>query len=83
MVVRDNTEYTREAMEWVKDFTYETGNEVEIIDPETISGEIFASAHDVVRYPAVLVVDSDSKTIAKWMGELPQFDEVTYVMRNV
>jgi len=82
MVCRDNTEYTREATDWIADFKKETGIDVDWEDPETISGEIFASHHDIVQYPTLLVMRDDSKILAKWAGKLPQFEEVSYVMRD-
>ncbi len=82
MVCRDNTDYTREAFDWMKEFKRETGYDVELEDPETIHGELFATHHDIVQYPTVCVTDGSSKIIAKWAGKLPQFEEVTYIMRD-
>ncbi|MBP5511799.1 hypothetical protein J6X90_00190 [Candidatus Saccharibacteria bacterium] len=82
MVCRDNTDYTREAFDWMKEFKQETGYDVELEDPETIHGELFATHHDIVQYPTVCVTDGSSKIIAKWAGKLPQFEEVTYIMRD-
>jgi len=82
MVCRDNMEYTREAFDWMSEFKRETGIDVDLEDPETISGEIFATHHDIVQYPTVCVTDGDSKVLMKWAGKLPQFEEVTYVMRD-
>lgn len=82
MVCRDNTDYTREAFDWMKEFKRETGYDVELEDPETIHGELFATHHDIMQYPTVCVTDGSSKVIAKWAGKLPQFEEVTYIMRD-
>ena len=82
MVCRNDMDYTREANDWVADFKRETGCDVDWEDPETISGEIFATHHDVMMYPTLLVMRDDSKVLAKWAGKLPQFDEVTYIMRD-
>ena len=82
MVCRDNTEYTREATDWMAEFKKETGLDVDWEDPETISGEMFATHHDIVQYPTLCVMRDDSKVLAKWVGKLPQFEEVTYVMRD-
>lgn len=82
VVSRRDAEYERETDEWMRDFTDETGIPVDFEDIETISGEIFATSHDIVRYPTVCVVDGDSKIITSWEGKLPQFEEVTYVMRD-
>ena len=83
MVTRQNTEYTRESMDWVSEFQRETGIEVTIEDPETISGEMFATYHEIIQYPCVCVLrEDDSKIIQKWAGKLPQFEEVTYTLRD-
>ena len=41
IVVKTHSEYFREAEEWGVEYQRETGREVELIDPETIEGEIF------------------------------------------
>lgn len=84
IVVKKQSEYFREASEWQTDFSRETGNDVEIIDPETIDGEIFASARDIVQYPTLVVLGDDGEIIKKWSGSpLPQFDQVIYTLRSV
>ena len=82
MVSRDNTEYAREVSDWMIEFKRETGYDVELEDPETIHGEIFATSHDIMQYPTLCVVSDDSKILTKWSGKLPQFEEVTYIMRD-
>lgn len=83
-VWKENTDYAREVREWLADYKAHTGNEVESLDPETIDGEIFARAHDVVEYPSILAVDDSSKTLKMWRGTpLPQIDEVSYYVREV
>lgn len=83
MVTRQDTDYTRESMDWISEFKRDTGIDVEIEDPETISGEMFATHHDIVQYPCVCVIrDDDLKVIAKWAGKLPKSEEVSYVLRD-
>ena len=84
IVVKRESEYFREAEEWQMDFSRETGNEVEMIDPETIEGEIFASTRDIMQYPSIVVLGGNGEVIKKWSGSpLPQFDQVSYVLRSV
>lgn len=83
MVWRDNTDYARETIEWIDGFKKATGIDVETADPDTISGEIFATSHDVVQYPTLCVVDDASRMLAMWPGKMPQYEEVSYIMRNV
>ncbi len=84
VVVKRQSEYFREADEWQLEFGRETGNVVEIMDPETIEGEIFASARDIMQYPCVVVLGAEGEVVKKWSGSpLPQFDQVSYVLRSV
>ena len=83
-VWKENTDYAREVREWLADYKAQMGSEVESLDPETIDGEIFARAHDVVEYPSILAVDDASTTLKMWRGTpLPQVDEVAYYVREV
>lgn len=61
VVVKKQSEYFREADEWRVEFSRETGQTVEIVDPETIEGEIFASARDIMQYPCVVVLGAGVK----------------------
>ncbi len=80
---RDNTDYAREVGEWIDEMNRSTGREIESIDPDTVMGEIFCSSHDIVQYPTICVIDESSKILRKWVGKLPQFEEVSHIMRNV
>lgn len=84
VVVKKDSEFFREALEWQTDYQFETGKEVELIDPETIEGEIFASAREIMQYPTVLVLGGNGEILKKWSGSpLPQFDQINYIMRSV
>lgn len=84
VVVKRQSEYFREADEWRVEFSRETGQTVEIVDPETIEGEIFASARDIMQYSCVVVLGAGGEVVKKWSGSpLPQFDQVSYVLRSV
>lgn len=81
---KDNTDYAREVTEWLVAYREQTGQAAESLDPDTIDGEIFARAHDVVEYPSILAVDDSSVTLKLWKGRpLPQIDEVAYYVREV
>ena len=84
IVVKIHSEYFREADEWKTEFSRETGQEVELIDPETIEGEIFASTREIVQYPSLVVLGGSGEIVKKWSGSpLPQFDQVLYMLRSV
>lgn len=83
MLWRDDTEYAREVIEWMDGFKKQTGNEVESVDPDSIEGEIFATTHDILQFPTLVIVDQNSSILSKWSGKLPQYEEVTYIIRSV
>ena len=79
-VWRDNTDYAREVTEWLHEFERK-GKEVESLDPDTLAGESFARAYDVVEYPTVLAVDDRGGVLQEWRGTpMPQIDEVMYYL---
>ena len=83
-VWRDNTEYAREVSSWLNDFQSQTGTTVESLDPDSIEGESFARAHDIVEYPTLMAVDDMGSEIQKWRGlPLPSFEQVSYYARTV
>lgn len=79
IVSKIESEFAREIEEWARDYKYETGQDVEQLDPDSIDGQMFAVAHDVTQYPTVLVLKDDGAVVRKWSGlPLPKFDNVSY-----
>lgn len=84
IVWRDNTDYAREVANWMEEFSAETGREVESLDPDTVEGEMFVRARDIMRYPAVVAIDDRGSVLKQWLGTpLPQFDEVSYYTQEM
>lgn len=82
-VWREDSDYGREMAEWLKDFTYQTGREIESLDPDTVEGEIFSTTYDVVEYPTLLALDNQGKVLASWRGlPLPLMNEVSYYLKS-
>ena len=78
IVWKEETDYAREVRDWLHEFS-RTGHEIKSIDPETIEGEIFVTAHDLLQYPVILALDAEGKELQKWAGTpLPQIDNVAY-----
>lgn len=79
MVGRDNTDYARELSMWIADFEHETGKKVEKLDPDTVEGEIFCQARDIVEYPSIVAINDDGRVLKLWSGKtLPQIDTMSY-----
>lgn len=84
VVWKDQTDYAREVTDWMAEFERTTGRQVESINPESIEGEIFVRARDMMEYPAVVALDDMGKVLREWKGTpLPQFDEVAYYIREM
>ena len=78
-VWKDNSDYSREMIEWLENFQRRTGKEIESIDPESMAGGDFASIYDVVEYPTLLALADDGRVLEAWRGmPLPRIDEVSY-----
>lgn len=79
------TDYGREVEEYLDDIARSNvGNGVEVLDPDSTEGEMFAQARDIVRYPAIVAVDSNTGSVVQeWIGlPLPSMDEVIYYLNN-
>jgi len=78
MVLKDQTDKTRRAEEYMTDFNRVTRRDIEVLDPETRDGEAFARLYDITSYPTLVVIANDGQLQAMWRGleELPLFDEV-------
>lgn len=79
VVWRDNTDYAREISDWIRDFEHDTGKRVESLDPDTVEGEMFIRARDILEYPAIVATSDDGRVLKIWSGKrLPQIDDVSY-----
>jgi len=79
IIWRDNTDYSREVLDWLDEFEKRTSREVESLDPDHLDGESLAKVYDVVEYPTILALDNEGKLLESWRGTpLPRIDEVAY-----
>ena len=79
------TDYGREVEEYLNDIgRYPTNTKIEVLDPESKEGESLARAYDIVRYPAILALNStDGSVVQSFIGlPLPEMDEVTYYLNS-
>ena len=78
------TDYGREVEEYLTDLgRMATRTQCEVLNPETIEGEMFARARDIVRYPAIVAVDNNGSVVQEWIGlPLPSMDEVAYYLNS-
>lgn len=79
VVYKDETDYSREVTDYLRDFTRQTGHELETIDPDTKEGADFCRSHDIVEYPSIVALSDDGQLQNLWRGlPLPTISEVSY-----
>lgn len=79
IVTKNETDYARTVSEYLRDFTRQTGHELEVIDPDTPDGTSFCRAYDIVEYPTLIALSDDGALQQQWRGlPLPTISEVSY-----
>lgn len=79
VVYKDESDHAREVYDYLRDFTRQTGHNLETINPDTRDGQEFCRVYDVVEYPTLLAISDDGKLQNMWRGTpLPTISEVSY-----
>lgn len=82
VVSKDRTDYARSVEEYLRDFTHQTGHELESIDPESPAGIDFCQIYDVMEFPTVIAISDDGQMQNVWTGlPLPTISEVSFYVR--
>lgn len=79
VVYKEESDHAREVIDYLADFTRQTGRELETIDPETADGAAFCRTYDIVEYPSIIALSDDGVLQNLWRGRpLPTIAEVSY-----
>lgn len=79
IIYKDNSDHTRDVLDYLRDFEKQTGHKLQTLDPDTPEGEQFCRAYDIVEYPTVIAISDDSVMQNTWRGlPLPTISEVSY-----
>lgn len=79
VVYKEETDYARTVVDYLRDFKRQTGHDLETIDPETPEGADFCRAYDIVEYPSVVAISDSGNLQNLWRGlPLPTISEVSY-----
>lgn len=79
VVYEDDTESARDVNEYLRDFSRQTGHQLETLDPRTKDGADFCRAYDIVEYPSLVAISDDGVMQNMWRGlPLPTISEVSY-----
>jgi hypothetical protein len=81
IIWRDNTDYARGVISWLRDFEKRGERVPESLSPDEPAGESLCKAYDVVEYPTILALDSMGRLQKMWRGkEMPMIDDVMYYL---
>lgn len=79
VIYKDQADYTRTVLEFLRDFEHQTGHELETLDPDTVEGSQFCETYGIVEYPTIIATSDDGVMQKLWRGlPLPTIIEVSY-----
>ena len=82
VVYKDQNDYTREVLDYLRDFKHQTGHDLEQINPDTAEGTQFCETYDIVEYPSVIAVSDDGVMQSSWEGlPFPTISELSYYIQ--
>jgi hypothetical protein len=81
IIWRDDTDYARTVIDWLRDFEARTGKMPESLSPDEPEGESLCRAYYVVEYPTIMALDVDGSLLQMWRGtEMPRISDVSYYL---
>jgi hypothetical protein len=79
VVYKEETDYAREVIDYLRDFKRQTGHDLATMDPDTAEGADFCRTYDIVEYPSIVALSDDGVLQNLWRGTpLPTISEVSY-----
>lgn len=82
VVYKSESDYARIVVDWLRDFTRQTGKTIEEVNPDTREGTSLCRAYDIFEYPTLLAMDDNGQVQNIWRGAmLPTISEVSYYVQ--
>jgi hypothetical protein len=82
VVYKEQNDYTREVLDYLRDFKHQTGHDLELVNPDTEEGTQFCETYDIVEYPSVIAISDDGIMQNSWSGlPFPTISEVSYYIQ--
>lgn len=79
VIYQEQRDYTREVLDYLRDFERQTGHALETVDPNSPDGIQFCETYDIVEYPTLLALSDDGSMQNMWRGRpLPTISEVSF-----
>lgn len=75
------SDHAARVLDYAHDYKRFRGREMKLVSLETKDGDKLARLYDVIRYPAILVLDKDGRLLRLWQGGLlPRMNDLdTYL----
>jgi hypothetical protein len=79
VIYKSESDHAREVMDYLRDFTRQTGHTLKTMEPDTPEGISFCTTYDIVEYPTVIALSDDGSMQNMWRGRpLPTISEVSF-----
>lgn len=79
VIYKSESDHAREVINYLRDFSRQTGQEIEEINPDTADGAQLCRVYDIVEYPTIIATSEDGSLQNMWRGRpLPTISEVSY-----
>ena len=79
VIYKEQSDHAREVINYLRDFSRQTGQEIEEINPDTADGAQLCRVYDIVEYPTIIATSEDGSLQNMWRGRpLPTISEVSY-----
>ncbi len=79
VLFKEETDYARAVLDYLRDFERQTGHKLETLDPESGEGIGFCETYDILEFPTIVALSNDGQLQNHWRGlPLPTISEVSY-----
>ena len=79
IVYQDKRDYSSTVDIFLRDLKYQTGHDLDIIDPNTPAGADFCKTYDILEYPTIIALSDNGAMQNIWRGlPLPTISEISY-----
>ena len=82
VVYKEETDYARQVIDYLRDFEHQTGHALEVLDPESAAGVEFCRTYDIMELPTMIALSDEGQMQNTWVGlSLPTISEVSYYVQ--
>lgn len=82
VVYKEQTDYARQVIDYLRDFEKQTGHTLETMDPESTAGVEFCKVYDIMELPTMIALSDEGAMQNTWVGlPLPTISEVSYYVQ--